>query len=80
MAKLSAQMLRMLDDVRSGLGTHGTAEHAGEHAGRYRTASALRARGLLNFDNGLTRAGADALQAAYESLRAAQQSKGEQQL
>lgn len=54
MARLSPQMIRMLDDVASGFGTHGTALHKGEHGGRYRTAQALRRLGLLNLNNEIT--------------------------
>jgi hypothetical protein len=46
--RLSPQMLRMLQDVALGLGTHGTSSHRGEHAGRYATARALHRRGLLS--------------------------------
>lgn len=56
-------MLRMLDDVAAGLGTHGTAYDRGEHGGRYATARALRRRGLLDGDE-LTDAGRQALEAA----------------
>lgn len=48
--KLSNQMFRMLDDVSIGLGTHGTASTKVEHAGRYRTAQALRRQGFLDGD------------------------------
>lgn len=50
MAKLSVQMLSMLEDVVSGFGTHGAAMGDGQHAGRYATARALRRRALLDGD------------------------------
>lgn len=74
--KLSPQMIRMLDDVNHGLGTHSTAMARGEHAGRYRTARALRERGLMDCSCELTDAGRAALRSA---TRTAAQSSTDQQ-
>jgi len=65
--KLSPQMLRMLEDVRGGLGTHGSAYGRSEHGSRHSTAFALRKRGLLDFHNELTEAGKAALAAAEQA-------------
>ena len=61
---LSPQMLRMLEDVRDGLGTHGSAYGRSQHGGRYATAIALRKRGLLDMANELTDAGREVLKPA----------------
>lgn len=65
--KLSQQMLNMLEDVHNGFGTHGTALSDGKHAGRYRTARALRSKGLLDYENELTEAGRAALESANQT-------------
>jgi hypothetical protein len=76
--KLSPQMMRMLEDVRDGLGTHGSAYGRSEHGGRYATAIALRRRGLLDFNNELTDAGRDVVRKDNPaSQEAAEQTGGE---
>lgn len=68
MTRLSPQMLRMLEDVAAGFGTHGTASGDGAHAGRYATARALRKHGLLDGDE-ISVAGHDALAEAKKHLK-----------
>ncbi len=60
MTRLSPQMLRMLEDIQTGLGSHGTAYRRGEHGGRSTTVRALRRHGLIE-GNELSDAGVAAL-------------------
>lgn len=58
--KLSSQMVRMLDNIKNGYGSHGAYCAPRKRGGRYTTLRALRHHGLVSND-GLTEAGIDAL-------------------